>query len=130
MEDLPDPRRCPRCLQYTARFDPASRSWCCPCGWSDVQKGRTLLPRLLLIAVLSLGLGGCMEILSILAASGLTGWLTNRDSCTVQQTLVDGRVVAETRICSETSILPKGLRESVTPAAPVPPAGDVTQTAR
>ena len=90
--------------------------------------------RLLGLLLLTLALGGCAEILSALAASGLTGWLTNRDGCTVQTergTAQDGStVVRETRICTETSILPKGLRDWLAPTPPVrpldplaPPAG-------
>ena len=83
--------------------------------------------RLALVVVFALGLGGCAEILSALAASGLTGWLTNRDGCTVQTERGTGQdggtVVRETRICTETSILPKGLRDWLSPPPPAPAGG-------
>ena len=82
---------------------------------------------LLLLGALTVG--GCADILSILVASGLTGWLTNRDSCTVQSHVVEGKVAAETRICSETSILPKGLRERMAPAGASAPAGESSRVA-
>ena len=84
---------------------------------------------LVLVVGLSLCLGGCAEVLSILAASGLTGWLTNRDGCTVQTHLYEGKVVGETRICTETSILPKGLRDWLAPSPPVHPPGPLAPPA-
>ena len=117
----PDPHRCPHCGQMTAYFDPVSRVWECPCGWENGQRKDGYL---WVVLILSLGLllGGCAEVLSALAASGLTGWLMNRDSCTVQTHLIEGKTVGETRICVETSILPKGLRDWLTPL--LPPAGE------